>query len=79
MDEKQFNQAKIELLKKLRNYISNPLDNDKLIIALIKIIEDYTFANRNLNKGRASRFVVDSLDLNSSICGEVIDFDKIIK
>lgn len=80
--EERFNRRKDDLLSIVKNRLATPdlSDTERTSLnQLIKVMNEYTFANRLEIKGFLSHVIVDSLTVDYSVGDKFIEFDNHIK
>ena len=82
MDKKTFLKMKEKLFKLTDEVVISETASDKdkeAVVRLSNILKDYYYENRLRIKGRLTRAIIDSLELDYEIGDRFIDFDNFIE
>ena len=79
MKKEQFDKVKTGLNNLLHSESERALPEKRIQFkALIRILDDYEYHSRGENKGRLTRLIIDSLEIDYSIGEKIIEFDEMI-
>ena len=79
MQENNFVIAKAHLLEILYlrlNTTPVSTTEHREILTVVEIVNEYTYRNRLRKKGRLTRIIIDSLNLDYQLADVIIQFDK---